>query len=157
MGCLNSNGNFNHWFGNIHLSGPCNRACYFCIGQHMMALDSLNNLNKWPLKNIDVFVDECLEKGISEVNVTGSNTDPLLYDHMNELYEYLKDRIPNLKFGLRTNGVLLESRPDRWKMFDKLSISITSLDPEMYCRTMGMGTPPNVEKILLSKSTASTF
>jgi hypothetical protein len=33
-------------------------------------------------------------------------------------------------------------------LFDKASISITSLDPHLYRKTMGQGTPPNVEKIL---------
>lgn len=147
MGCLNSNGQFKHWFGNIHLSGRCNRSCYFCIGQHMMALDSLDVLDTWPLPNIDKFVDKCLEKNITEVNMTGSNTDPLLYNHLPELYEYLSDRIPKLKFGLRTNGVSILSRPERWMLFDKASISITSLNPKIYKYTMGKGQPPDLIKI----------
>src|SRR5437762_5702074 len=104
MGCLNSEGQFFHWFANIHLSGPCNRACYFCIGQHMMELDPLNNLNLWPLKNIDEFLDCCLDKDVNEINLTGSNTDPLLYNHIPELKAYLEENIPNLIFGIRTNG-----------------------------------------------------
>lgn len=64
MGCLNYNKGFEHWFGNIHLSGPCNRACYFCIGQHMMAVDAENNLNTWPLLGIEEFVVLCQQAGI---------------------------------------------------------------------------------------------
>ena len=146
MGCLNSTGQFNHWFGNIHLSGPCNRACYFCIGQHMMALDPLNNLDTWPLKNIDLFVDECQEHGINEINITGSNTDPLLYQHTRKLREYLDAHIPNLKLGLRTNGVV--SRPELWQYYDKGSISLTSFNKEIYKKTMGCGAPPNIRRIL---------
>ena len=147
MGCLNSTGQFKHWFGNIHLSGPCNRSCYFCIGQHMMSLDPINILGTWPLPNIDKFVDKLVEKGINEVNITGSNTDPLLYEYLPELKEYLLDRIPNLKFGIRTNGVAISTRQDRWNLFDKGSISITSLNPEIYKRTMGNGYPPNLNTI----------
>ena len=62
MGCLNADSGFSHWFGNIHLSGPCNRACYFCIGQHMMALDPFNNLDEWPLVGLDDFVRKCQER-----------------------------------------------------------------------------------------------
>src|SRR3990172_8839296 len=105
MGCLNSTGQFEHWFANIHFSGPCNRACYFCIGQHMMALDSLNNLDTWPLKNLDEFIQACKERDISEINLTGSNTDPLLYRHISKLHDYLEHHIPNLVLGVRTNGV----------------------------------------------------
>lgn len=145
MGCLNSQGQFNHWFGNIHLSGPCNRACYFCIGQHMMALDPLNNLDTFPLKNLDAFVEECKKHNITEINLTGSNTDPSLYKHIPELRAYLERHIPNLCLGLRTNGV---AHREVWKYFDKGSISLTSFNKEIYQKTMGCGAPPNVRRIL---------
>ena len=146
MGCLNSLGQFNHWFGNIHLSGPCNRRCYFCIGQHMMALDAINNLDQWPLKNIDYFIDQCIKHNINEINVTGSNTDPLLYQHLDKLHSYLSHKINNLVFGIRTNGISFQ--PHHWQLIDKLSISITSLDNDLYLKTMGCGQPPNIEFII---------
>lgn len=148
MGCLNADQGFDHWFGNIHLSGPCNRSCIFCIGQHMMALDKLINLKTWPLLNIDKFVDECKQKSIYEINVTGSNTDPLLYHFTPELKAYLLDYFPNLLFGLRTNGVLIEQRRDIWDLYDKASITVCSFDPEVYLQMMGKGSPPDIEKIL---------
>lgn len=148
MGCLNSEGQFDHWFGNIHLSGICNRSCYFCIGQHMMALDPLNVLNKFPLDGIDEFIDKCVEKGVKEINVTGTNTDPLLYNHLAELKEMLLKRIPDLVFGIRTNGALSEQKSDLLKLFNKGSITICSFDPEIYLKMMGSGSPPDLEKVL---------
>ena len=148
MGCLNSTGQFSHWFGNIHLSGSCNRKCYFCIGQHMMALDSLNNLHSWPLKNIDAFIESCKTHRISEVNITGSNTDPLLYRHTRELHNYLAARIPDFIFGIRTNGVLALARQDIWQLYDKASISIPSFDPAIYKKMMGEADIPDLKKIL---------
>jgi len=147
MGCLNSEGQFSHYFGNIHLSGPCNRACYFCVGQFMMALDSLNNLDTFPLKNLDTFVAQLVEKGVDEVNVTGSNTDPLLYKHTLQLKQYLLRYIPNLKFGIRTNGVLSLPRFDIMDLYDKGSISVTTFNKDLYVKTMGMGTPPPLAEI----------
>lgn len=147
MGCLNAGEGFSHWFGNIHLSGPCNRKCYFCIGQHMMALDALNNLDKWPLKNIEKFAEECVNHGVSEVNATGSNTDPLLYRHTADLKAYLKGYIPNLRFGLRTNGALISRNPEIVRLYDKLSITICSFDPEIYLKMMGQGTPPDMKEV----------
>lgn len=149
MGCLNSTGSFSHWFGNIHLSGPCNRACYFCIGQHMMALDSLNNLDIFPLKSLDAFINECNMHGIREINITGSNTDPLLYKHLLKLKLYLLSKIPDLVFGIRTNAVLALSKPEDMLLFDKVSISITSFNPDLYQKTMGMGVPPDIESIIV--------
>lgn len=151
MGCLNSKGQFDHYFGNIHLSGPCNRSCYFCIGQHMMALDSYNMLDEWPLPGLDKFVEECKAKNINEVNITGSNTDPLLYKHLPKLRAYLDEHIPNLNFGLRTNGVAVLANPDNWMLFDKASISITSLNPQIYKKTMGQGVPPDITAIMKLK------
>ncbi len=148
MGCLNSNENFLHWFGNIHLSGPCNRSCYFCIGQNMMALDPYNNLNTWPLLNIDKFVAECIERNITDINVTGSNTDPLLYKHLPELVRYIRSHIPHARLGLRTNGVLALQNMELWNLFDKASISVTSFNHDFYAATMGQGTPPPFQSIM---------
>lgn len=148
MGCLNSTGDFKHWFGNIHLSGPCNRACYWCIGQHMMALDSENNLGTFPLVGIEHFVERCLDKSVTEVNLTGTNTDPLLYRHIPALRGYLENKIPGLKLGLRTNGALAISRIEDVKCFDKLSLSVHSLNEKIYRSIMGTGSVPDIQKIL---------
>ncbi len=143
MGCLNSEGQFEHWFGNIHFSGPCNRSCYFCIGQHMMALDSYNNLNEWPLRGFDQFKDACYEKDIWEINLTGTNTDPMLYRHA----DLIKNKFIDCTLGIRTNGVSILALPDRWRLFDKASISYPSKDPAIYEKIMG-GPIINLDKIL---------
>jgi hypothetical protein len=148
MGCLNSIGQFKHWFGNIHFSGPCNAQCYFCIGQHMMALDPLNNLDSWPLASLDEFARKCAERAISEVNLTGSNTDPILYRHTAELKGYLSARFPDLVFGIRTNGLAVLSHPERWRLYDKASLSIHSLNPSIYKQILGVDGPPDVAAIL---------
>jgi len=114
----------------------------------MMALDKLNNLDRFPLINLDRFVDSCLEHDVHEVNITGSNTDPMLYKHMEKLRSYLQARIPNLIFGIRTNGVLVLERWEVWQLFDKASISLCSFDPNLYIAMMGRGAPPNLEEIL---------
>lgn len=148
MGCINSTGDFAHWFGNIHLSGRCNRSCYFCIGQHMMALDPLDVLDVFPLPGLDGFVASCMEHGVSEVNVTGTNTDPLLYRHVAELREALESGIPGLVLGIRTNGALSAARKDVLRLFDKGSLTVCSFDPLIYKAMMGSGIPPDLGEIL---------
>jgi hypothetical protein len=148
MGCLNADQGFNHWFGNIHLSGPCNRSCYFCIGQHMMALDALNNLNQWPLPGMDKFLEQCTERGVTEINLTGTNTDPLLYQHIRPLAERLRKWLPEVKLGLRTNGALALARPEDIAVFDKISLSVHSLNPSIYVKMMGSGHPPEIAQII---------
>lgn len=142
MGCLNSDGRFSHWFGNIHLSGPCNRSCYFCIGQHMMTLDKLNTLNAWPLPGIDEFLKECRAKGVRTIYLTGTNTDPLLYRHVYKLGSRVRDI--GMVFGVRTNGI---GNLMRWDAFDCGSLTICSTDHEINQAMMG-GPPPNLERLL---------
>lgn len=141
MGCLNDHLNFSHWFGNIHLSGPCNRSCYFCIGQHMMGLDSYNVLDEWPLANLEEFIARCQSRSIDEVYVTGSNTDPALYKPIRKLVERL--RLAFGEIGVRTNGIA----PMDYTMFDQVSLSVTSFAPVLYRLTMGVGAPPDVAAI----------
>jgi hypothetical protein len=147
MGCLNSNANFSHWFGNIHLSGPCNRSCYFCIGQHMMALDAFNVLDTWPLPGISEFVERCAAKGVGEINLTGTNTDPLLYRPMHQLTDFLRETMPEVKLGIRTNGAMIGARRGQWRLFDKASLSIPTFNVAKYQAMMGSGIPPNLEHI----------
>lgn len=116
-----------------------------------MALDPLNNLDTFPLLNLQEFIDKCLARGIKEINLTGSNTDPLLYKFHGELCAELRSKIPDVKLGIRTNGVLALTRQKEWRLYDKASISITSFDPAIYKATMGQGMPPCVFHILKIK------
>jgi hypothetical protein len=104
----------------------------------MMQLDPYNNLNKFPLDGLDEFVKECLTHGVRDINLTGTNTDPLLYRHPVALKDYLLERIPGLVFGCRTNGIAARSHWERWRVFDKASISIPSFDDTIYKQIMGV-------------------
>jgi len=148
MGCLNDHGAFPHWFGNVHLSGPCNRSCYFCIGQHMMALDPLNVLDTWPLAGIDEFIAQCRAQQVKAVYVTGTNTDPLLFRHTRELVDALQ--ILAVPIGVRTNGVAFGVHRDRWDAYDVASLTICSVDQAVNRKMMG-GACPNYPEILASK------
>jgi hypothetical protein len=114
----------------------------------MMALDQQDNLEEWPLQGIDQFVTECNARGVTGINLTGTNTDPSLYAHHRSLAIYLQDKVPGLKLGLRTNGVALERIRQVSAFYDKASISVPSFDPEIYRKSMGQGAPPNVAALL---------
>jgi molybdenum cofactor biosynthesis enzyme MoaA len=114
----------------------------------MMDLDKENNLSMWPLENIDNFIKELLLKDVKEIYVTGTNTDPLLYKHTAHLIEYLKNSIKGSMIGVRTNGVLIKECISAWKLYDAGSITICSLDENIYKKMMGSGRPPNLEYIV---------
>jgi hypothetical protein len=107
----------------------------------MMALDPLNNLDVWPLKSIDHFLNECGRRTVREVFVTGSNTDPLLYRHTEALTSYLRQFgfIP----GVRTNGIG-DLAPLR--CYAKGSLTVCSLDREINEAMMG-GPPADVRAV----------
>lgn len=111
----------------------------------MMALDSLNNLDKWPLDGLKEFIEKCLEKDVKDVNLTGTNTDPLLYRHIPVLVDLLHDQ--GFKVGIRTNGAVIQSKLDEWRLFDHCSISFPSFQEDVYRKMMG-GSPPDLKKIL---------
>lgn len=144
MGCLNSNKSFNHWFGNIHLSGPCNRSCYFCIGQHMMALDSINNLKLWPLVGLDSFINKCIQRNVTEIYLTGTNTDPLLFEHTKKLREALPK---NIKLGFRTNGAALKSYKQLLP-YNMGSVTVCSFNNDIHKAMMGSGYPVHINKVV---------
>ena len=146
MGCLNHNIPFSHWYANIHFSGKCNRNCYFCIGQFMEDLDSENNLNLKNLTNIDKFIEECKKKNITEIALTGTNTDPLLYKHISYLKQYLQNKMEVKKFRVTTNGVKILNNLNDWLCFDSASISFASFNKDINYKMMG-GDVIDIEKI----------
>lgn len=147
MGCLNDD-DYGHWFANVHLSGRCNRSCYFCIGQHMPGVDPLDTTSAWPLPGFDDFIGACRARPIRQVCLTGSNTDPSLYSQHERFAAAVRRELPGVALALRTNGVAIGKLRAIAPLYDKASVSITSLDPELYRATMGSGSPPDLEALL---------
>lgn len=92
----------------------------------MMDLDAYNSLSVHPseMKGLDEFIDECVKRNVTDINLTGTNTDPLLFQHVSDLRAYLEGSIPDLRFGLRTNGDLALRYPWKWNSFDKARITV---------------------------------
>jgi pyruvate-formate lyase-activating enzyme len=149
MGCLDHpDTKFDHWSSNIHFSGPCNLDCYYCIGQFMPQLENHNSLNTAPedMAGLDKFIAEVKARGIHEVTLTGTNTDPLLYKHIAALAEYLRAEIPNLRLGIVTNGQKLW----HWnsalaKTFSRVVLSVPTFDRDLYKTIEGGGHPPSMK------------
>lgn len=148
MGCLNAGSGFTHWFANIHFSGQCNRSCFFCIGQWMPGQDMNNNLNDYPLKGYDQFMNHVIKNNVKEIYFTGTNTDPMLYKHIPNLIKDIRCRVPDALIGIRTNGATILSNLDQWNMFDEACLSITSFNKDIYKKTMGSGEPPKLKDIV---------
>lgn len=136
-------------FANILFAGPCNRACPWCIGKELPAFVNVNNLNLYPLRNLDGFVDLVNELRITQVVFTGTVSDPQLYRHEARLLEYLRGWLNhNPQYSVHTNGVAALSRIDTFNLYDKACISFPSFTPGTYGKLMGISKVPDLARII---------
>jgi MoaA/NifB/PqqE/SkfB family radical SAM enzyme len=122
-------------FANILLSGPCNLACPPCIGSQVPTGLKVSNLDRWPLLGLGRFTRCLLQLGIREVSLTGTDTEPLLYQHHPQLLAHLRATLPNVRVSLHTNGTLVLNRPRVFNLYDRATISVPSFCPQT-CRAM---------------------
>lgn len=135
-------------FANINLQGPCNLKCYFCIGCDFKSKIDANYLNthftEW--KNLDEYLMMLKRDGINKVYLTGQNTDPLLYEYLDELIEYLE--MEGFTVGIRTNGLLTDYRLKSInKLNGTISFSIHSLNPDTNELITGSRMIPNFKEL----------
>jgi molybdenum cofactor biosynthesis enzyme MoaA len=143
-------------FANILFSGPpehpCNARCPFCIGQQISAPRHQANLDQYPLRGQERFIATVQAEHIRQIVFTGSNTDPLLYRHLECLLGDLRQRLPDAQFSLHTNGRLAFRRVSTLSQFDKICLSLPSFHPATYQRMMGVPHIPDVAAILANVS-----
>ena len=117
-------------FANILFSGQCNLRCPHCIGHTQVLQHMPDNLKIFPLKGLDMFIDELNQTGVTQISLTGTNTDPQLYAYEPDLIDYLRKRIPDVHISLHTNGLLALQKNDIFHLYDRATISFASFLPE---------------------------
>lgn len=135
-------------FANLLFSGKCNLHCPRCIGRALEGEAYPDNLRDWPLRGLDAFLDRVGHEGIREISVTGTNTDPQLFEHEARLVEHIRTRLPDVRLSLHTNGVLSLERMAEFNLHDRATISVPSFDPRIYRRMTGGRDLPDVAAIL---------
>lgn len=136
-------------FANMLFSGRCNARCPYCIGRQIDPSLNLDNLALYPPRNLDRFLSMIREHGVRQVVITGTNTDPQLYQHEGRLLAHLRKELPaGTAFSLHTNGRLALRKMDLVNAYDRVAISIPSFDPAVYERMMGVPGAPDLEAIL---------
>ena len=128
-------------FANILLSGPCNLTCPHCVGRHLARGADLDNLDRWPLAGLDAFCARLRTAGVTQVSLTGTNTDPLLYQHHHSLTASLRRRVPDVRLSLHTNGVLALARMETLNSYDRVCVSLPSLGADTCRRMTGRARP----------------
>jgi molybdenum cofactor biosynthesis enzyme MoaA len=131
--------------GNLH---PCNARCPYCIGSQLDPRLNVDNLDLYPLLNLDRFIELAARHAIRQVVFTGTNTDPLLYHHQPRLIGHLRAALPGVQIALHTNGRLALKHMATLNLYDRVSISLPSFDPLTYRKMMGVSGVPDLATIL---------
>ena len=135
-------------FANILLSGPCNARCPFCIGKLLESKWNQSNLDVFPLLHLDEFLSTLIDKHITEISFTWTNTDPLLYKHQDKLISYIRSRIPQARISLHTNGRLLLQQKNIASLYDRIALSFPSFDEKTYRSMMWVDKVPDIKSII---------
>ncbi len=136
-------------FANILFAGPCNARCPFCIGQQIDPRLSVNNLNEFPPRNLDRFIELISQHAIRQVVITGTTTDPQLYRHEARLLDLLRARLPpDTQYALHTNARLALKKLDTFNLYDRVCISLPTFNAETYVKMMGVRGVPDLAAIL---------
>ncbi len=136
-------------FANILFGGQCNRFCPFCIGKALPKGVAVNNLSLFPPRNLDRFIDEVNRRGVRQVVLTGTTTDPQLYRHEAALLDLLRSRITTgAQYSVHTNGVLALRKLDVFNLYDRACLSFPSFVTETYEKLMGSRRVPDLELIV---------
>lgn len=134
-------------FANILFAGPCNLRCPYCIGKQVDPTLNRNNLDEFPLRNLDAFVELLRSFRIRQVILTGTTTDPQLYRHEARLIRWLRDRLPEAQISLHTNGQLALEKIDDFNLYDRTTVSLPSFDPDIYEKMTGSRQVPDLGTI----------
>jgi pyruvate-formate lyase-activating enzyme len=135
-------------FANILFAGPCNQRCPYCIGQQVNPVLNQNNLDEFPLRNLDAFVALLCRHSVRQIVLTGATTDPQLYRHEARLLHWLRKKVPGVQISLHTNGQLALEKMGVFNLYDRATVSFPSFDPDTFEKMTGTRRMPDLAAIV---------
>lgn len=123
-------------YGEILFVGQCNFRCFYCLGNEMhCSAKNTNNFStpftEW--RNFYTWLDDLKHNGVKKIYLSSTNCEPLLYKHLPELIDFLKNS--DFIVGIRTNASLDISVCDKC---DSVSMSLQSLNAETFKKITGV-------------------
>jgi len=135
-------------FANILFAGPCNLRCPYCIGKQVDPALNRDNLHEFPPRNLDAFVALLQAHRVRQIVLTGTTTDPQLYRHEARLVRRLREHLPQARLSLHTNGQLALQKIDVVNLYDRVSLSLPSFEPDTYEKMTGSRRVPDLRAIV---------
>lgn len=140
-------------FANINFLDKCNLDCFFCLGKDLeeeFTKYSTLNIHYKDLPNLDKYLEFLKENDIKQIYLTGQNTDPLLYEYLQEFIDYLQNN--DFFVGIRTNGIKAIEKMTILNKFntcmgDAVGYSIISLHSDIHKKICGTSKIPDWSKI----------
>ena len=106
------------------------------------------NLDRFPLTGLDTFIEELWRHEVRQISLTGVNTDPQLYKYEAKLLAYLRQKVPQVKISLHTNGLLALKKIETFNLYDRACISFPSFQPQVYRAMTGATRMLDLEAIV---------
>jgi MoaA/NifB/PqqE/SkfB family radical SAM enzyme len=136
-------------FANLLFAGSCNARCPFCIGRQIDPRLNRDNLDEFPPRGLERFIELIRGHDIRQVVFSGTTTDPQRYRHEARLLAHLRERLPaETRFSLHTNGRLALRKMAVFDQYDRVCLSLPSFEPHTYRQMMGVGGAPDLAEIL---------
>lgn len=122
--------------------------CPFCIGRQIAPTRTPDNLCEFPPRNFEAFPAAVRQYGITEMTLTGANTDPQLYRHEARLMRRIRRELPRVRLSLHTNGLMALRKMDVFNSYDRVTVSFPSFDPAIHRKITGVRKMANLPEIL---------
>ena len=112
-----------------NITRKCNENCSFCYR---------TIANDLSLENNKIIADKLIDHGVEKITFAGG--EPLLYEDLFTLAEYIKNKNPNIILSLTTNGMLIDKENALLitKLFDWITLDIES-NKSSYHELVGRG------------------
>jgi MoaA/NifB/PqqE/SkfB family radical SAM enzyme len=138
-------------YSSILFNGNCNANCPLCIGKRKEFKNIESNLDKFPLKGIDTFINKNKEQQIPYISFSGIFSDPQQYNYELDLINFVKNKLPFSILSLHTNGQLALIKNLEFNSYNKITLSFPSFDAKTYKKMMGVEQIDIIKIIQISK------
>lgn len=112
----------------VLITNKCNGTCYFCHNEGVSRLYEKN-------MSMDIFqqiIVAAREQKIKRIVLSGG--EPTIVNNINSMLHIVKEFYPDAVLSITTNGVNLQSLLKKDVVFDKLNLSISSFQEQIYSK-----------------------